>query len=260
MCLFDAKFIKVPKLKSLIRIKLHRQPKGMIKSATISRHSSGKYYISLLCKEEIIELSKTNSAIGIDLGITDFAILSDGQKIDNNKFTYNMEKKLKREQRKLSRRALIAKNNGIKLFEAKNYQKQKIKVARLHEKVMNQRNDFLNKLSTEIIKNHDIICIEDLNTKGMLRNHKLAKSISDVSWSSFVTKLQYKSDWYGREIIKVDKWFPSSQLCSECGHKDGKKSLEIREWTCPVCHAHHDRDINASKNILTEGLRIHSLA
>ena len=260
VCLLDAKFIKVPKLKSLIRIKLHRQPKGMIKSATISRHSSGKYYISLLCKEEIIELSKTNSAIGIDLGITDFAILSDGQKIDNNKFTYNMEKKLKREQRKLSRRALIAKNNGIKLFEAKNYQKQKIKVARLHEKVMNQRNDFLNKLSTEIIKNHDIICIEDLNTKGMLRNHKLAKSISDVSWSSFVTKLQYKSDWYGREIIKVDKWFPSSQLCSECGHKDGKKSLEIREWTCPVCHAHHDRDINASKNILTEGLGIHSLA
>ena len=260
VCLFDTKFIKVPKLKSLIRIKLHRQPKGMIKSATISRHSSGKYYISLLCKEEIIELSKTNSAIGIDLGITDFAILSDGQKIDNNKFTYNMEKKLKREQRKLSRRALIAKNNGIKLFEAKNYQKQKIKVARLHEKVMNQRNDFLNKLSTEIIKNHDIICIEDLNTKGMLRNHKLAKSISDVSWSSFVTKLQYKADWYGREIIKVDKWFPSSQLCSECGHKDGKKSLEIREWACPVCHAHHDRDINASKNILTEGLRIHSLA
>lgn len=260
VCLFDTKFIKVPKLKSLIRIKLHRQPKGMIKSVTISRHSSGKYYISLLCKEEIIKLSKTNSAIGIDLGITDFAILSDGQKVDNNKFTYNMEKKLKREQRKLSRRALIAKNNDIKLFEAKNYQKQKIKVARLHGKVMNQRTDFLNKLSTEIIKNHDIICIEDLNTKGMLRNHKLAKSISDVSWSSFVTKLQYKADWYGREIIKVDKWFPSSQLCSECGHKDGKKSLEIREWTCPVCHAHHDRDINASINILTEGLRILALA
>ncbi|RBR37158.1 IS200/IS605 family element RNA-guided endonuclease TnpB [Enterococcus cecorum] len=260
VALIDSKFIKVPKLKSLIRIKLHRQPKGMIKSATISRHASGKYYISLLCKEEINELPKTNSAIGIDLGITDFAILSDGQKIDNHKFTSKMEKKLKREQRKLSRRALLAKQKGINLFEAKNYQKQKRKVARLHEKVMNQRTDFLNKLSTEIIKNHDIICIEDLNVKGMLRNHKLARSISDVSWSSFVAKLQYKADWYGREIIKVDTWFPSSQICSECGHKDGKKSLDIREWTCPICHTHHDRDINASINILTEGLRIQSLA
>ena len=260
VALIDSKFIKVPKLKSLVRIKLHRQPKGMIKSATISRHSSGKYYISLLCKEEISELPKTNSAIGIDLGITDFAILSDGQKIDNHKFTSKMEKKLKREQRKLSKRALLAKNKGIPLSEAKNYQKQKRKVARLHEKVMNQRTDFLNKLSTEIIKNHDIICIEDLNVKGMLRNHKLARSISDVSWSSFVAKLQYKADWYGREIIKVDTWFPSSQICSECGHKDGKKSLDIREWTCPICHTHHDRDINASINILTEGLRIQTLA
>ncbi|RBR36567.1 IS200/IS605 family element RNA-guided endonuclease TnpB [Enterococcus cecorum] len=260
VALIDSKFIKVPKLKSLIRIKLHRQPKGMIKSATISRHASGKYYISLLCKEEINELPKTNSAIGIDLGITDFAILSDGQKIDNNRFTSKMEKKLKREQRKLSKRALLAKNKGIPLSEAKNYQKQKRKVARLHEKVMNQRTDFLNKLSTEIIKNHDIICIEDLNVKGMLRNHKLARSISDVSWSSFVAKLQYKADWYGREIIKVDPWFPSSQICSECGHKDGKKPLDIREWTCPICHTHHDRDINASINILIEGLRIKTLA
>ncbi|OTP11012.1 IS605 OrfB family transposase [Enterococcus sp. 10A9_DIV0425] len=155
--------------------------------------------------------------------------------------------------------ALLAKQKSINLFEAKNYQKQKCKVARLHEKVMNQRTDFLNKLSTEMIKKHDIICIEDLNTKGMLRNHKLAKSISDVSWSSFVTKLQYKADWYGQEIIKVDKWFPSSQICSECGYNDGKKPIEIRKWTCPICHTHHDRDINASINILAEGLKLYSM-
>lgn len=214
----------------------------------------------MLCEEEIITYPKADAAIGIDLGIADFAILSTGQKIDNNRFTSKMESKLKREQRKLSRRALRADQKGILLLDAKNYQKQKRKVARLHEKVMNQRHDFLNKLSTDIIKNHDVICIEDLNTKGMLRNHKLAKNISDVSWSRFVTQLHYKADWYGREIVQIDKWFPSSQICSECGHADGKKTLDIREWTCPVCLAHHDRDINASINILTEGLRIRSLA
>lgn len=257
--LVDNKYIKLPKLKSLVRIKLHRQPQGELRSATISRHASGKYYLSLLCKEEIQKLPKTNRSVGIDLGITDFAILSDGQKIDNQRFTSEMEQKLKREQRKLSRRGMRAKKAGKKLSEAKNYQKQKCKVARMHEKVKNQRNDFLNKLSTDLIKNHDVICIEDLHTKGLLRNHKLSKNISDVSWSSFVTKLQYKANWYGREIIKVDRWYPSSQICSSCEHKDGKKALSIREWTCPVCHTHHDRDINASINILNEGLRLQAL-
>ena len=245
--------IKLPKL-GQVKFAKSRELNGRILNATIRKNPSGKFFVSILCEEEIPDLPETGLEVG--LGITDFAILSNGQKIDNNRFTSKMEKTLKREQRKLSRRALNAKKAGKELFEAKNYQKQKQKVARLHEKVINQRTDFLNKLSTEIVKNHDSICIEDLNTKGMLRNHKLAKSISDVSWFSFVSKLQYKAEWYGREIIKVDKWFPSSQLCSKCGHKDGKKSLEIREWTCPVCHAHHDRDINASKNILAEGLQI----
>ncbi|WP_089172428.1 IS200/IS605 family element RNA-guided endonuclease TnpB [Bacillus cereus] len=246
--------IKLPKL-GFIKFAKSREIDGRIMNATVRRNSSGKYFVSILTEVEIQPLEKADSAIGIDLGITDFAILSDGHKIDNNKFTSTMEKKLKREQRKLSKRALIAKNKGIHLLDAKNYQKQKRKVARLHERVINQRDDFLNKLSTEIIKNHDIICIEDLNTKGMLRNHKLAKSISDVSWSAFVSKLEYKATWYGKTIVKVSRWFPSSQICSDCGHHDGKKSLEIRDWTCPICHANHDRDINASKNILAEGLR-----
>ncbi|WP_058306048.1 IS200/IS605 family element RNA-guided endonuclease TnpB [Gracilibacillus massiliensis] len=242
------KSIKLPKL-GFVKCAKSREPQGRIVKATIRKQASGRFFVSILCEEEIHELPKTDSAIGLDLGITDFAVFSDGHKENNHRFTAKMEAKLKREQRKLSKRALVAKKNGIRLFEAKNYQKQKQKVARLHEKVMNQRNDFLNKLSTAIIQNHDVICMEDLHIKGMLRNHKLAKSISDVSWSSFVAKLQYKAEWYGRVIIKVDQWFPSSQSCSECGHRDGKKSLDIRKWMCPACHAQHDRDINASKNI-----------
>src|SRR5699024_4021306 len=232
--------VKLPKLK-WVKFANSREVKGRILNATISKRPSGKYFVSLLVEETIKELPKTESSIGIDLGIKDFAILDNGTIYNNNKFTYKMEQKLKREQRKLSRKQLQAKKKGINLFEAKNYQKQKIKVARLHEKVMNQREDFLNKVSTEIIKNHDIICIEDLNVKGMLRNHKLSKSISDVSWSSFVTKLQYKADWYGKEIIKIDKWYPSSQICSSCGTNSGKKTLDIRTWTCK-CGVKHDRD------------------
>lgn len=246
--------IKLPKLKR-VKFANSREVKGRILRATISRRPSGKYFVSLLAEEEINELPKTNSSVGIDLGIKDLAILDNGVIYNNNKFTYKMEQKLKREQRKLSRRQLQAKKKGIKLLDAKNYQKQKIKVAKLHEKIMNQREDFLNKVSTIIIKNHDVICIEDLNTKGMIKNHKLAKSISDVSWSSFVTKLQYKADWYGKEIVKNDRWYPSSQICSSCGTNTGKKTLDIRIWTCE-CGVEHDRDINAAINIKNEGLRV----
>lgn len=245
--------IKLPKLK-MVMFANSREINGRILRATISRKASGKHFISLLVEENIQELEKTNSSVGIDLGIKDFAILDDGTVYNNNRYTTKMAKQLAREQRKLSRRYEQAKKDGKKLEDAKNYQKQKIKVARLHEKVANQREDFLNKVSTIIVKNHDVICIEDLNTKGMLRNHKLAKSISDVSWSMFVAKLQYKSDWYGKRVVKIDRWYPSSQICSNCGINSGKKTLDIRYWECE-CGAKHDRDINASINIKNEGLR-----
>lgn len=249
----DGNRIKLPKLK-MVKFANSRDINGRILRATISRKASGKYFISLLVEENIQELDKSNRSVGIDLGIKDFAILDDGTVYNNNRYTTKMAKQLAREQRKLSRRYEQAKKDVKKLEDAKNYQKQKIKVARLHEKVANQREDFLNKVSTIIVKNHDVICVEDLNTKGMLRNHKLAKSISDVSWSKFVAKLQYKADWYGKRVVKIDRWFASSQICSSCGVNSGKKTLDIRYWECE-CGAKHDRDINASINIKNEGLR-----
>lgn len=245
--------VKLPKLK-MVKFANSREINGRILRATISRKASGKYFISLLVEERIQVLESSNSIVGIDLGIKDFAILDDGTVYNNNRYGTKMAKQLVREQRKLSRRYEQAKKEGKKLEDAKNYQKQKIKVAKLHEKVVNQREDFLNKVSTIIVKNHDMICIEDLNTKGMLLNRKLAKSISDVSWSMFVTKLQYKAEWYGKQIIKIDRWYPSSQICSNCGANTGKKTLDIRYWECE-CGAKHNRDVNAALNIKNEGLR-----
>ena len=247
--------IKLPKI-GWVRVKAHHHVKGAIKNATISMTSTEKYYVSILCETEIAPLPKTNSSVGIDLGLENFAILSTGEKIGNMRFFNKLSKKLAKEQKILSRRALVAKKEGRKLSDSKNYQKQRIKVAKIHEKIANQRKDFLHKLSTELVKNHDIICIEDLSSKNLMKNHTLAKSIGDVSWFEFVRHLHYKADWYGKNVVKISRWYSSSQICSDCGFSSGKKPLSVREWTCTNCGSHHDRDINASINILNEGLRL----
>lgn len=247
--------IKLAKI-GWVRVKDHRQIEGTIKSATISMTPTGKYYVSILCESDVLPLPKTGSSVGIDLGISDFAILSTGEKIENERFLKQLSQKLGKEQRTLSRRALVAKKAGRKLFESKNYQKQRIRVAKIHEKIANKRRDFLSKLSTELVKNHDILCIEDLSSQNLMKNHTLAKSIGDVSWHEFTRMLEYKAGWYDKQVSKISRWYPSSQICSGCGYVSGKKPLSVREWTCSNCDSHHDRDINASINILNEGLRL----
>ena len=242
----DYKYISLPKIKN-VRIKMHRKFKGVIKTVTVSKECDNTYYVSILVEENIETKSKANKSVGIDLGIKSYIVDSDSNKINNPKYLSKSLVRLEVEQRKLSHMKK----------DSKNRDKQRIKVARLHHHIRNQRNDFLHKLSSKYINENQVISLEDLDIKQMEQDSTLSFFVADASWSKFVSMLEYKGKWYGRDIIKVPTFFPSSQVCSCCGYQNKDiKDLSIREWVCPKCGSSHNRDHNASINILNKGLDI----
>lgn len=238
--------LSFPKFNEPIKVIIDRTFIGTIKQCTISKTPTNEYFVSILVETEHTKCEKTGKSIGIDLGLKDFVITSDGHKYKNNRYTKTYSKELKKHQKHLSR-----KTKG-----SNRYNKQKLKVARIHKKITNSRINNLHKVSTELIKKYDVIVLEDLNIKGMVKNHKLSKHISDASWGTFVQYLTYKAEWNDKEIVKVGRFFPSSKTCHCCGYINQNLTLEMREWECPSCHVKLDRDLNASKNILKEGLKI----
>ena len=238
--------LTLAKMKQPLKIKWSRSFVGVPSSCYVSKTKTGKYYISILVEEEICKLPESNKTIGVDLGIKDLAICSDSTVFNNPKITKKYERKLAKEQRKLAK----------KVKGSNNFKKQRSKVAKIHEKISNVRSDFTHKMTAKLVNENQVICLESLKVKNMVKNKKLAKHLLDANFGEIERQIQYKSDWYGRSVSKIDQWFPSSKMCSCCGDLySGKWSLAIREWTCN-CGQKHDRDLNAATNIHIEGLRL----
>lgn len=245
--LFRRGGIFIPKV-GVVKFRSHQDISSIknIRRLTIKRTASRKYFCSICCDYELEQMEKTGAVVGLDLGIKDAVITSDGQKFENKKFLKRGEKRIKRLQKSVSR-----KRKG-----GKNRDKARTRLAIAYEKLGNKRKDYLQKMTTNLVRDYDVICIEDLNVQGMMKNHSLAKSISDVSFYEIRRQLEYKCRWYGKDLVTISKWSPTSKTCNHCGHVMENFSLGIREWTCPECGTHHDRDINAAKNILDEGMRM----
>lgn len=252
----DNKHLKLPKL-GRVKTKRFDMPEVYkIFNITVERTNTGKYYASVCIETEIQPLPKTGKQVGFDLGLIDLLIGSDGTRYERPKFDYLNKEKLANEQRKLSKMRTKLERVNANLDECKNYQKQKCKVAKLHEHVANCAKDFNHKLSRKLVEEYDLIAMENLNVNGLIKNHSLAYSIADVRWSQLVNFIQYKCLWYDKKFVQVDMFYASSKICSCCGtvHKDIVNSLSVREWVCPDCGTHHDRDVNAAKNILNQAL------
>lgn len=222
---------------------------AIVTTVTVSKDTAGRYFVSMLCTDHVAEKAKVEPKVGIDLGLTHFAILSTGEKVASPKAFAANEKKLTKAQRVLAK-----KQKG-----SANRRKAKLKVARLHAKITDTRKDFLHKLSTRLINENQVIAIETLAVSNMQKNRCLSKAIGDAGWAEFVRQLEYKSRWYGRELVGIDRWYPSSKRCSDCGHTVKSLPLSVREWTCPECGTIHDRDINAARNVLAAGLAVSAL-
>lgn len=245
---WDGKSLKLAKMDAPLAIRWSRTiPKAAkVTTVTVSKDAAGRYFVSLLCDDVVAKKPASNGKVGVDLGLTHFAILSTGEKIAAPNTFRKYEAKLAKMQRRLAKKQKGSKNRA----------KARLKVARLHAKIADARRDFLHKLSTRLINENQVIAIESLSVSNMQKNRCLSKSISDASWSEFVRQLEYKARWYGRELIGIDRWYPSSKRCSDCGYTMPKMPLSVREWVCPECGSIHDRDINAARNVLAAGLAV----